>query len=305
MELIDLFWRFIGYSFLGWLMETTIFTVEERRWVNRGFLNGPVCPIYGSGALLILLILKPLSADWPLLLAAGIALTTTLEYLTSWVMEKLFHARWWDYSNLPFNLHGRITLFHSLTWGAFCLLLVYGLDPLAGRLLAAIPEQLRLIGAAIAMIVLLIDLTVTVIGAVDLNRQLARLHEMVRLIRQKNSELSENMQQRLAYLAGSFRELRRQAGRISAVQRRLLDAFPRLQSIHYPETLTKLRRWLKRSRMPRIWPLADITLLNNQTSLLRRRLADAGKPAPARPRQKPGQSQNPEQPGRDRTGPQL
>lgn len=286
MLLTDWLWRLFGYSFLGWLMETIIFTIEERRWVNRGFLTGPICPIYGCGAILILVTLQPLLYSWPLLLLAGILLTTVLEYLTSWLMEKLFHARWWDYSDKPLNLHGRITLLHSLTWGTFCLLLVYGLDPMYARLLAGIPLRIRETGALLALIIMLIDLVVTVIGAVNLNRQLARLQEMTRTIRLKNSEFGENIQQRLAFLAASFRELRKEANMISGVQRRLLEAFPRLRSIHYQDTLKKLRHWLKKSRLPQVWPVADITMLRSQNPIMSRRKIRNVKPG--RVRRKPG-----------------
>jgi uncharacterized membrane protein len=271
MPWIDWFWRFIACSFLGWLMESAIFTIQKHRWVNRGFLNGPLCPIYGCGAILILLVLGPFKDFWPLLLLAGILITTILEYATSWLMEVLFHARWWDYSKMPFNLHGRITLFHSLIWGALCLGLVYGLDPFLTRLLEQIPLQWRIAAGAATLVLLLADLAVTVLGMIDLNRQLARLQDTMKTIRRKNSELGKNVRQRLAFLAISFRELRHQAARTSAVQRRLLLAFPNLRSLHYQDALYRLRRWMKKTSKSQIWPMADIMLLRDQLSSLRSR----------------------------------
>jgi len=247
-----------------------IFTFEQRRWVNRGFLSGPVCPIYGSGAIMILLVLQPLRDWWPLLLATAILLTTILEYLTSWLMEKLFHARWWDYSGKPFNLHGRITLLHSLSWGVLCLILVYFLDPLLVLLLAGIPADGKAWAGAVALFLLIVDLVLSVSSIVDLNRQLARVHAMTQVIRQKNIELGENIQMRLTFMVQNFKVLRQQAKNISHIQRRLLAAFPNFRSLHYQDSLQRLRRWMKKNKQRQFWPMADMELLRSQFSARRR-----------------------------------
>lgn len=264
MLLVDWFWHFAVYSFLGWLLESIYISVRQHRLVNRGFLNGPFCPIYGFGALLVLLVMSPLRNSWPLLLLAGILLTTGLEYLTSWLLETLFHARWWDYSKLRFNLHGRVTLFHSLAWGALSLALAYVLDPLLSQLLIRIDPTLRLILALLLLALLLLDLAITIASTIGLNRQLARLHEMTRLFRQKNSEFDQNLQTRMVFIVRSFHDWREQAKKLNTIQRRLLLAFPNFQSHHYPEALHKLRRWLKKQRPKLIWPDADIMLLRSQ-----------------------------------------
>ena len=163
MPFVDWLWKFYMCSFLGWILETSSFSIRERRWVNRGFLNGPFCPIYGFGAILILAILEPLSGVWPVVLLTGIVLTTLLEYLTSWVLEKLFNARWWDYSNKPLNFQGRITLFHTLFWGVLCMLLVYGLDPVLNGILSSTSVDLRLIAGAVLTLLIFVDLSMTVL----------------------------------------------------------------------------------------------------------------------------------------------
>ncbi len=271
MVLTDLFWRFVGYSFLGWILESTLFSIDQRHLVNRGFLNGPICPIYGSGAVLLLLALNPLRSQWLLVFLAGILLTTILEYLTSWLMEKLFHARWWDYSDKRFNLNGRIALPNSLAWGVLCLLLIYGIDPLFSKLLIIIPDHLRVLFAAIVLMLIMADLAVTIAGTISLNRQLARLQEMIQLVRQKNSEFGENLQQRLVFLTKSFQEWRQQAKRINSVQRRLLQAFPNLKSLRYQDALQKLRHRIKKQRRHLVWPDADIMLLRSQLPSLRQK----------------------------------
>ncbi len=265
------FWRFILYSFIGWLMESILFTIEARHWVNRGFLTGPICPIYGSGAVLILLILTPLQNMPALLALAGIVLATTLEYMTGWLMETIFHTRWWDYSRRRFNLHGRICLLNSLAWGVLSIVLVYGLNPLADRLIGSISQTWQMILAAVALVFFFADLITTVIGAINLNRQLAKLQDVVSLIRRKNSEFGENMQQRLAFLTKNLRDWSKISEKIDPIQRRLLEAFPDLHSLRYPEALQRLRRWLNRPKKKQIWPSADITLLRNQLPTLRRK----------------------------------
>ena len=122
-SLTDMALYFFMYSFCGWLMETALCSFQEKRFVNRGFLNGPFCPIYGCGIVLILIFLLPVRDGidklWvavPVIFAAGAFLASVVEYFTSWLMEKLFHARWWDYSHFRFNLNGRICLWPGVGW---------------------------------------------------------------------------------------------------------------------------------------------------------------------------------------------
>ena len=113
-----LFLYFIIYSFLGWAIESAYVSVLQRRLINRGFLNGPLCPIYGTGAMLITIILGRFT-DVPTVFVFGIAITTVLEYIVGFLLEKLFSARWWDYSSHRFNINGRVSLLSSFT-GDYC-----------------------------------------------------------------------------------------------------------------------------------------------------------------------------------------
>lgn len=125
---------FFSCAVAGWVMETTCKLVEYRRFINRGFLVGPYCPIYGFGAVLISLLLSDY-ADSPLVVfVLAVALCGTLEYLTSYLMEKLFHARWWDYSTRAFNLNGRICAGTLIPFGLLGLALIYLIDPLLSKL---------------------------------------------------------------------------------------------------------------------------------------------------------------------------
>lgn len=117
------------YSVIGWIYETILCSVTQKRFVNRGFLNGPYCPIYGCGAALDIFFLSGIRNPL-LLILAGAALASSLEYLTSWGMEKLFHARWWDYSKNRFNIKGRICLLGAIVFGVFSLALIRYIHPI-------------------------------------------------------------------------------------------------------------------------------------------------------------------------------
>ena len=108
---------FFLYSFLGWIWESGYVSLREKRWMNRGFLNGPLLPIYGFGAVFILLFTLPVAANPLLVFLMGMAGATLLEYVTGSFLENTFHVRYWDYSMYRWNLHGHICLAASLCWG--------------------------------------------------------------------------------------------------------------------------------------------------------------------------------------------
>ena len=133
---------FFFYCFCGWVWESCYVSLCQRHWVNRGFLQGPLLPIYGSGAILILFVTLPVANSLPLIWLFGMTAATALEYVTGAVMERLFKVRYWDYSKHRWNLHGYICLSSSIAWGFFSILLVRFLHPPVARLLADVPAFL-------------------------------------------------------------------------------------------------------------------------------------------------------------------
>ena len=130
---------FVLYSMVGWLYESTLCSITGHKLVNRGFLNGPYCPIYGAGAVLDLLLLGWI--DNPVLIFfAGMLVTGTVEYFTSWAMEKLFDAKWWDYSGWKFNLNGRICLAGLVVFGAMSVLMIEVIHPFVVRMTDLLPD---------------------------------------------------------------------------------------------------------------------------------------------------------------------
>lgn len=151
---------FMSYSFLGWLMEVVIGMVERRKVVNRGFLIGPICPIYGVGALLLSFVLQ--SAENPLaIFCVSVVGAAVLEYSTSYLMEKLFRVRWWDYSTRPMNLNGRICLEALIGFGIVGVLIIKVLTPLFLHLYQPLPPLVLYLLAAVLFLMLLFDIALS------------------------------------------------------------------------------------------------------------------------------------------------
>lgn len=140
--LVDYIWYFFIYAVLGWCAEVIFAAVNTGKFVNRGFLNGPLCPMYGVGVAVIVFCLSPLEDNVWLTFLAAVVLTSGLEWITGFVLEKLFHQRWWDYSELPFNIGGYICLKFSLAWGLACLLILKVIHPGIAALVHHIPIKL-------------------------------------------------------------------------------------------------------------------------------------------------------------------
>ena len=168
---------FYLYCFLGWVWESCYVSLKRRRWVNRGFLHGPMLPIYGFGAVLILWATLPVRGSLALIFLLGMAAASALEYVTGAAMEALFKVRYWDYSNQPFNLNGHICLTCSLAWGAFSILLVRVLHPPLEDLVLWLPGFLTDVLACGLTIYTTADTVRSFQAAMDLREVLTRLTE--------------------------------------------------------------------------------------------------------------------------------
>ena len=148
---------FMIYSFIGWCMEVLTVLIPKKKFVNRGFLIGPYCPIYGYVCLLIIILLKNNLDDPLALFLKAIVICSLLEYFTSFFMEKLFNARWWDYSNKKFNINGRICLETMLPFGILACLVMYVLNPFFESKINLLPDLAVLIIAGILFVIYLVD----------------------------------------------------------------------------------------------------------------------------------------------------
>lgn len=169
------FMLFFLYSVLGWLIELVDLSIIERRLIkNRGFFIGPYCPIYGFGALLMTLFLTRYENDPLVLFFMAIVVTSILEYYTSVILEKVFKARWWDYSKMKFNINGRVLLINSLGFGFFGLILIYYFNPFLFNMFDKINPTFFAVISIILFIIFLTDviLSITIMFKIKANTKL-------------------------------------------------------------------------------------------------------------------------------------
>ena len=171
-------WFFI-YSFLGWVWESAYVSIKNRKFVNRGFINGPLCTIYGAGAVAVYLILRPFEGNLGFLYIGGVVTATALEYVTGWIMETVFHTRWWDYSDKKYNLHGYISLASSLLWGVFSILLFQLLQPFVSWITSLYPRSVGEIALAVVSVLYGIDFGVSAYTAFGLSKTFGKVEDML------------------------------------------------------------------------------------------------------------------------------
>lgn len=152
---------FLIYSFIGWIVEVSAFLIQDHKFVNRGFLIGPVVPIYGTGGILITILLTKYQSDPIVLFCRAVIVCSILEYLTSYIMEKIFKTRWWDYSNKKFNINGRICLSNLIVFGIMGLVMVYLINPFLIDILNKIDPILLKCVVSILMVLFVIDFFVS------------------------------------------------------------------------------------------------------------------------------------------------
>lgn len=200
---------FFVYAFLGWCTEVSYAALQTGKFVNRGFLNGPVCPIYGFGVVIILACLTPLKQHFILLFLGSVVLTSLLELVTGFVLEKLFHQRWWDYSDDPFNIGGYICLKFSIAWGLACLFVVDILHPTIQWVIALVPRGLGWVLLGVFAACMAVDLAATVSTIAKLNRKLEHIDQLAGRIREASNEFGENLADKVldaAEKGGDFKE---------------------------------------------------------------------------------------------------
>ena len=177
-SLYQVFAYFLIYSCLGWCLEVIYAAVTTGQLINRGFLNGPVCPIYGFGMVIVLFALTPLSHSLLLLYLGGVLLPSALELVGGWALYKLYHTRWWDYSDYPFNIGGYICLEFSLLWGVGTLIVMKLVHPIIANAVALIPPLVGLILMFLLYAIYAADTIATAFAASDLARDLDALEKV-------------------------------------------------------------------------------------------------------------------------------
>lgn len=189
----ELVWIFIVYAFIGWCTEVSYAALDRGVFVNRGFLNGPYCPIYGCGVVIVVAMLTPLKDNLLILFLGSFILTSVLEFITGFFLEKVFHNKWWDYSNKPFNIKGYVCLKFSVYWGLACTFIMEVLHPVIYKGIIMIPHIMGLIVLCMIMCVFAVDCGITVSTILKFNKRLKIMDELADKIHKLSDEIGENI----------------------------------------------------------------------------------------------------------------
>ncbi len=228
---------FFIYSFMGWCIEVIYCGLDEGHFINRGFLNGPVCPIYGAGGVCVILCLTPIKDNLVLLFIGSALLTSAMELITGYLLNRIFHARWWDYSDMPFNLGGYICLKFSIIWGIICVALMTVIHPFVMQLIHIIPEQVGIIAVIVLGAIFIADVIVTVVAVNNLTKYIRLMGEVGERIHAVSDEIGESIYDSAAMLKEKAEELNAEAARY----KRIVKAFPKLRVEKYNDQLEKIK----------------------------------------------------------------
>lgn len=245
MMVVEWFLWLIIYSFLGWAYESILCSVQERKLINRGFLNGPICPVYGFGALVSIVFLYQRTDNIFLLFFAGVFLTCTVEYITSVLLEKLFNMRWWDYSDYSFNMQGRICLMGAVVFGVMSVLIVKYIHPFVSKSIGSLPDKILIALGIMIIIVMMLDLYATVQHILLLGKRLKEIQAALDQFIEQHSKRAENLKELLRDKFEGSEYYSEKIKKLLTVKQfqdiRLARAFPRLRSLKYNGAWEKLK----------------------------------------------------------------
>jgi len=255
---------FVIYSFLGWICETTYCAIIDKKYVNRGFLKGPFCPIYGVGALIVIILLTPIADNIILLFLSGMIFPSILEYITGFLLEQLFNLKWWDYSNYKFNIQGRVCLLNSILFGVLSVITIEFINPIITKLINNMPLSEGMWICGILIILFLLDTIITVYKVLQLGGKLQEMHVIYQELKEKSEIYKDIVQQnidKLDELIGHENEkiihIKEQVNRLKiklentilknkSASKRIINAFPNIKSLKYDASLNRLKEEIKK-----------------------------------------------------------
>lgn len=261
--LYDLCMYFFIYGFLGWVIEVAFHAASQHKLVNRGFLNGAICPIYGVGMVIMIVLLEPLKNNILLLFVGSFILCSVLEFITGFVLERIFHHRWWDYSDEKFNIRGYICLRFSLCWGAAGVVAIKVIHQSISDLVGWMPDAVQKMITGVLVLLLVIDIAATVINVRGLNKDLTHIDEMGDAIRKVSDELTKIIYDESLSVKDKYEESKTEINErrkeleaikealqdkkdgavrsMSVVQKRLIKTFPKGHSLKHRETMEQIK----------------------------------------------------------------
>lgn len=212
MNFLFYFLLFFIYSVIGWFVEVTYVYIGTKKFINRGFLIGPYIPIYGYSALIMALYLTQYKDNPLTVFLLAIFICTFIEYMISFNMEKLFNARWWDYSNSKFNINGRVCLKNGLGFGFLSLLLIYLINPWLVNLLGKLNPKLLIIISVICLVIFVFDFVTSIIVTFDIKNKIKKFDS------DSTTEIRELINDKI---------------KKKLLKRRVLNAFPRVKFLKF------------------------------------------------------------------------
>ena len=194
----ELVWFYFIYSLTGWCAEVCVAAARKKKFINRGFVSGPLCPIYGTGAVVFAVFLPELRENPFFLFLGGVILGSFIEFATGVLLEKAFHKKWWDYSGIRFNFDGYICLPYSLLWGGFALLLTYLTNPLLSWLVGRIPRLLGVILLWVLAVLLAVDMLGSTMTVLGMKKKLEQISQLTEGMEQLSGQLENAISMRVA-----------------------------------------------------------------------------------------------------------
>lgn len=232
---------FILYSFAGWLLESISKTIAQKKLVNSGFLKGPICPIYGFGALIMLLSLEFLKQKPILLFLAAFIVLSVWEYIVGVFLEKVFKTKYWDYSHVKFNFQGRICLKNSIYWGILGLIFICYIHPFVETYIEKIPTNILLYSNILIGITIIVDLIESSIAITNFETMVNKINDMNVSIKEKVKELKE--------LKGKSKQ------KIISIEKSTIEnAENRIKELKINQAKLKIKIYKQASRLKKAFP---------------------------------------------------
>mgnify|MGYP002509476529 FL=1 len=241
---------FFIYGFVGWCTEVAYATVKQKKFVNRGFLNGPICPVYGVGIGLVVMLLEPMNGTIVSLYVVSTALVTTIEGVTGYLMDKLFHHKWWDYSNQPLNIGGYVCLLFSLAWGVACVLIVRVIHPFVYQMVVMIPVTVGIVFAAVFGVGLLADMYVTTAEILKLNKKLETMEKISAELRELSDMIGVNIHESVMETMEFSEETKKQLDSAVSELREKLDTVAEEHKDHLEERIDRVEEKIEAKLYP-------------------------------------------------------
>lgn len=291
-------WCFFIVSFVGWLLEVAYAAIVEKRFVNRGFLNGPICPIYGVGIVLMDFVLGRFENNMAILIAGAMILGSALEWLAGFILEKVFKQKWWDYSDSPHNLNGYICLSFSVIWGIAGAVVVRIVMPLLKGAVGLVPKTFGHVLLLSLTMIFLADLIITVVSITGLNRRLRNLEMISIKIKEATDSLGRLVSDGVLGVKEKYDdsdikvryetftetkkqeldELKEKAGAFSESKRRELDEFVEKKKKELDDLKQKYENSIKRNklhvRLLKAFPNLKSIKYNEELETLRKNFVD-------------------------------